>query len=71
MLGHPTLASAWTAALPTVAAAVAQIDDAGVFADAESVVEAADRVWDRLGEGVAEVAALAADAGGPGVPSAQ
>lgn len=74
MADHPTLGSAWTSVLPTVASVVAEIDAAGVFDGAASVVDAADRIWDRLGDGVAEVAALAADPGGAngsGDPSAQ
>ena len=65
MLVHPTLGSAWTSVLPTVADMVAEIDAAGTLNDADSVVDAAERVWDRLGDGVAEVATLAADTGLP------
>jgi tRNA(Arg) A34 adenosine deaminase TadA len=71
MLDHPALGPAWTAVLPTVAGVVTQIDADGIFAGAESVVDAADRVWDRLSRAVSEVAALAADVGGPGAASAQ
>ncbi len=65
MRGHPRLADVWTTALPSVTELVDEIDSSGVLDDARSAVEAADRVWDRLGKCVAEVTSLAAD------PSAQ
>ena len=69
---HPTLGDAWVSVLPGVAALSIEIDASGVHDDAESVVDAADRIWDRLGECVGEVAALAADHGEyAGEPSAQ
>ncbi|MDW3214402.1 MAG: deaminase [Ilumatobacteraceae bacterium] len=58
---HPTLGEAWVSVLPGIAELVAEVDASGVLDDARTVVEAADRVWDRLGECVDEVAALAAD----------
>ena len=65
MIANPTLGDAWVSVLPGVAALSTEIDASGVLHDAVSVVDAVDRVWDHLGECVAEVAALAADLGGP------
>lgn len=72
MRDHPRLADVWTSTLPTVTALVAEIEGSAVLVDARSAIEAAERVWDRLGECVDEVATLAADHGEPvGEPSAQ
>ena len=74
MWNHPELGSAWTSVLPTVAAVVAEVDASGVLVGAASVVDAADRIWRRLGDGVAEVSELAADVGvaaGRSIESAQ
>lgn len=61
MRDHPRFAEVWTTALPSVTELVDEIDASGVLDGCQSVVEAADRVWGRLGECVAEVASLAAD----------
>ena len=63
---HPTLGDVWTSVLPSVVALCTEIEASGVLDDARSVVEGADRVWDRLGDCVDEVAALAADHGDHG-----
>lgn len=69
---HPTLGEAWVSVLPGVAELVAEVDASRVLDDAESIVEAADRVWERLGQCVAEVAALADDDDArDGAPSAK
>lgn len=64
MRTNPTLGDAWASVLPRVAALSTEIDASGVLDDVVSVVDAVDRVWDRLGDCVAEVEALAADLGG-------
>ena len=53
----------WTWALPEVAAVARAVASERRFRDADSVVEAADLVWDDLSGCVAEVAALAAEDG--------
>lgn len=62
---HPTLGEAWVSVLPGVVELVADVDASRLLDGARTVVEAADRVWERLGECVAEVAALADDLGAP------
>lgn len=63
MRDHPRFADVWTAALPSVTELSIEIDASGILDDVESVVEAADLVWGRLGECVTEVTTLAADHG--------
>lgn len=65
MRAHPTLGASWTSVLRAVTALVDDIDASGEFLDVGSVVDAADRVWERLGGCVAEVAVLADDDGSP------
>lgn len=65
ILDHPTLGDAWTAVLPTVADVVGDIEEHRVFDGAATVIEAAERVWSRLGRCVPEIEELASEAGEP------
>lgn len=63
MLSHPTLTDTWTGVLPVVTELVRRIARQRMFDGASSVVEAAERIWEPLGECLDEVSTLAADDG--------
>ena len=62
MRDHPTLSEQWLRTLPTVHEAVRRIEADRTFDGAESVADAAARVWSELGSCVDEIVALATGA---------
>jgi len=63
MRSHPLLGEMWASTLTGLAAVASVVEADRLFDGVDSVVEAADLVWNRLTACIAEVAAVAGDPG--------